>query len=386
VPTSDRPWSALPADLADVLRPELPALADEITDAVRGGVPAYARPIEGAFGAGLRVGVEAALAQFIEEVGGAPASGYREVYWQLGRGEWHSGRALEALLAAYRLGARVAWRRLSVVAQRAEVDPAVLLLLAESVFAYIDELSAVSAEGYAAAQSEAAGALERRRAHLVELLVREPPPDGAEVEAVARDAGVRLPRRLAVLAVAGEDADRRAGRISGALHTRVAEVTCVVVGDPDGPGRGAEIEAALDGAPAAIGPSVEWPDAAESYRRARAALALDGAAAGLRRAEDRSVELLLGGEPRLAADLAARRLRPLDQLGDGPRTRMTETLRAWLDHQGRVTDTAAALHIHPQTARYRLGKLRELLGEALDDPRARLELDLALRARQALTS
>jgi hypothetical protein len=377
----DRPWSELPGDLADVLRPELPGMTDEIIDAVRAGVPAYARPIEGSFGAGLRVGVEAALAQFIEEVGGAPQSGYREVYWQLGRGEWRSGRSLEALLGAYRLGARVAWRRLSGVAQRSGADGDVLSLLAESIFAYIDELSAVSAEGYAAAQSEAAGALERRRAHLVELLVREPPPDAAEIEAVARDAGVRLPRRVAVLAVTGDEAERRAGRISGALHARVGEVTCVVVGDPDAPGRPAEVEGALDGAAVAIGPSVEWPDAAESFRRARAALALAAAEPAVVRADERSVELLLDGEPRLAADLAARRLAPLDGLTDGPRARMTETLRAWLDHQGRVTDTAEALHIHPQTARYRLRKLRELLGDALEDPRARLELDLALRAR-----
>jgi DNA-binding PucR family transcriptional regulator len=42
---------------------------------------------------------------------------------------------------------------------------------------------------------------------------------------------------------------------------------------------------------------------------------------------------------------------------------------------------ARALEIHPQTARYRLARLRELVGDELDDPDARLELELALRAR-----
>jgi DNA-binding PucR family transcriptional regulator len=37
--------------------------------------------------------------------------------------------------------------------------------------------------------------------------------------------------------------------------------------------------------------------------------------------------------------------------------------------------------VHPQTVRYRLGRLRELLGPALDDPDARFELELVLRAR-----
>ncbi len=43
---------------------------------------------------------------------------------------------------------------------------------------------------------------------------------------------------------------------------------------------------------------------------------------------------------------------------------------------------ARALHLHPQTVRYRLTRLRELLGDALDDPDARFELELALTSRR----
>jgi DNA-binding PucR family transcriptional regulator len=42
---------------------------------------------------------------------------------------------------------------------------------------------------------------------------------------------------------------------------------------------------------------------------------------------------------------------------------------------------AAELHVHPQTVRYRLRKLRDLFGEALDDPEARFELETAVRVR-----
>lgn len=41
---------------------------------------------------------------------------------------------------------------------------------------------------------------------------------------------------------------------------------------------------------------------------------------------------------------------------------------------------AADLHVHPQTARYRIARLKELLGDDLDDPDARFDLELALRA------
>lgn len=59
---------------------------------------------------------------------------------------------------------------------------------------------------------------------------------------------------------------------------------------------------------------------------------------------------------------------------------MRATARAFVRHGGNAAEMARAMHVHPQTARYRVARLRELLGEQLDDPEARLELELALRA------
>ena len=55
---------------------------------------------------------------------------------------------MEALLAAYRIGARVSWRDLSRTAVEAGVEAEQLSRFAELVFAYIDELSAASAAGH----------------------------------------------------------------------------------------------------------------------------------------------------------------------------------------------------------------------------------------------
>src|SRR5205807_1859334 len=95
-----------------------------------------------------------------------------------------------------------------------------------------------------------------------------------------------------------------------------------------------------------------------------------------------AVVALPGEEP----GAVARRLgvEPLDGLADGHRQRLLETLEAWLDHQRRTPRVAAQLHVHPQTVRYRLGKLRELLGEELDRADARFELELALRVRKLI--
>ena len=167
----------------------------------------------------------------------------------------------------------------------------------------------------------------------------------------------------------------------------------LVVPDPEGPGARAQLEHAVRDAPAALGPAVAVSEARHSAQRARAALNLcermaadrgeQGATAGMFVAEDHLIDLLLATQPRLVADLVRRRLAPLDALPDTARERLTDTLAAWLDHLGEARPAAGALNVHVQTVRYRLGQLRELLGDALDDPDVRLELALALRARRA---
>ena len=61
-------------------------------------------------------------------------------------------------------------------------------------------------------------------------------------------------------------------------------------------------------------------------------------------------------------------LAPLAGLRPAAAEKLTETLAAWLRHQGRREEVAAALFVHPQTVRYRMGQLRELYGDRLTDP------------------
>ena len=389
-PLADRPWESLPPEVARALRPELPALADEIVRAVSEGVPDYARPLEGDFGRALRAGVEEALGQFVaavEDPESARQNG-RQTYVDLGRTEMRAGRSLDALLAAYRIGARAAWRRLVAAGERAGLPPATLYSLAEAIFAYIDELSADSIEGYAREQAAQAGALQRRRQRLATLLVEDPPAPPAAMEAAAADAGWPLPRALAALAVEGEEADRLAARLGPeALVAPLPSLTLVVLPDPAAPGRRRELAAALRGRRAALGPATGWHEAGLSFARAHRVLELvrEGAvetAGPLAVAEEHQLELVLGGDRRLANDLAERALAPLEGETELSRERLGSTLDAWLRHRGRTEEVARALHVHPQTVRYRLARLRELFGERLDAPDGRFELELALRARR----
>ncbi|WP_319435730.1 PucR family transcriptional regulator [Mycobacterium sp. RTGN5] len=81
---------------------------------------------------------------------------------------------------------------------------------------------------------------------------------------------------------------------------------------------------------------------------------------------------LVAAEARLV-DPRVRRLRETDPA-------LAETLRVYLDSFGDVTAAAAALHVHPNTVRYRVRRLEQVLSTSLGDPDVRLLLSLSLRA------
>ena len=377
--------SAVRTALVTALRDALPALGDEIIAAIRESVPEYARPLEGSFGRGVRAGVGEALTRFVDDIErpGADPRRWRAVYRNLGAGELRQGRTLEALLAAYRVGARVAWRGVAEAATKAGATTAELTALAEAIFAYIDEISAISAEGYAAEQAEAAGEAQRRREAVVRLLAE----GGGSPETIAQAAeaaGWTVPERAAAVIARERQAGALATRLGpGVLAASISEgLICAVVPDADAPGRCRELDAALRDGAAGIGPAVVPAEFATSEARARLALELleAGLIAGSpARAAEHLPTLIVNSDRVLLAEHARHELAPLAGETALSRERLLETLRAWIDHPGRPTEVARAVHIHPQTARYRLRRLRELLGD-IDDPERRFALALALRA------
>jgi len=384
-----QPWRGLPSEVADLIEPELPAITEEILGTIAREVPEYERPLEGRFGQGIRTGVNEALLQFLAlvrdpDAGREPG---REVYVQLGRGEQRVGRTLDSLQAAYRIGARVAWRRIAEVGRDAGLEPEPLTLLAEAIFAYIDELSADSVEGYAEAQAAVEDLRRRRRQELAILLLRDPPTAAADLAATAQSAGWQLPAKLAAIACADDDLGALAARLPAETLVTVLDGNgCVLLPDPEGPGRLDQLKRAASKALLALGPATEPSGAAKSWELAKALLLATRTGAvsgdGLLRAEDHLADLLLAGNPQLTSLLAARRLAPLEGLTKRAQERMRETAFAYVRHHGNAVAMAAELDVHPQTARYRIARLRELFCDDLDDPDVRFELELALRAQR----
>jgi hypothetical protein len=231
----------------------------------------------------------------------------------------------------------------------------------------------------------AAGEVERRRRRLARLLLADP-VDADAVRTAAADAGVELPATVAALVWEGGGRPLRPRLPAGALVSEedAGGGGTALIGDPEAPGALTRLERAAGETTAVLGPAVDTLAAGASARRAVSLLELarrgivDGS--GLTRADAHLAALATYGDPGALRDLAAARLRPLEEETPASRARLTETLRSWLDHQGEVGRVADELHVHPQTVRYRLGRLRELFTGALDDPAARFELALALRA------
>ena len=375
-----------------MLRPVVRDIVEAIIEGIPRDVPVYAMPMEGRFGQGVRQGVTIALNRFLDLPGTrlpALSEDGKWVYESLGRGEVRSGRSLESLLAAYRYGARVTFRAISRTIDVSQLPPDVLLALGESLFAYIDELSAASAQGYAQEQSERAGEQLRLRGELLEMILRGDSSDGGRG---APRRGRRLDpsrgRRRRPRAVPARR--RPAGRARARRASSPSEArTWSSSSRSSAASRGAATSSGrcADGVRSS-GPLVRGSRRASrctSPRRPARTASRPGRSSPHRDTapvwvEDHLAELVVHAEPLATDDLARTRLAPLDGLRPAVRERLTETLLSWLRHQGQRAPIADELFVHQQTVGYRVAQLKELFGDALEDPEVRFELELVLRA------
>ncbi len=381
----------LAPDAYDRLRQAIPAVADDAVTTIVREVPAYRAAFTGQLGQQITHAVQLALVNFLDLArrGGVqdpaePIAPSTAAAYELGRGEARSGRSMDALLAAYRIGGRVSWRGLSQVAVAAGMSASTLGAFAELVFAYIDALSGASITGHNDELMTAGRVRERYRERLAELLVAE--ADESELAEAAQRAEWSPPRTLtAVLLPEGQVRavlgllDDRTLALTPEDASREEPLSVLLVPNTTGADRD-RLLGLLEGRGATVGPERAWTRVAASLTRAR------HAHASLPRAERRVTldteqhlpELILGADPEAVADLRAIVLAPLAGQRPSSRARLEETLRSWLLHHGRRELVAADLYVHPQTVRYRMQQLRELYGDRLDNSEWLLRLTLAL--------
>lgn len=373
----------------------LPAMAERTVTAVTVEVPSYADAFSGHMGQIIENAVQTSLGAFLRLATRPEDTDHdRSLFpaingaYELGRGEARQGRSIDALLAAYRVGAQIAWQELSATAVAAGLPASTIARFAELVFAYIDRLSASSVSGHADELATTGRVRQRYLDRLTQdLLAGEP---AATLLTAAERAGWQPPDTLTAVVLPlnqtrglapqfGQSTLQLSEDLPGVEAPEALAV--LLVPDMAGAAR-RQLVSALADRRALVGPTRPWMQVRSSYRRALRARVLlsangsDGSAAI--DTDEHLAALVLGADLESLQDLRARVLAPLSDLPPSTADRLTETLRSWVLHQGRRDAVAADLFVHAQTVRYRMTQLRELYGDRLSDPRTVLELTIAL--------
>ncbi len=314
---------------------------------------------------------------------------------QLGILQARTAQSVDPVLAAYRIGARVAWDViLRAWRGHADANPEALVVTANYVFGALDEVAAQVTRTYVHAREQHLLRGMRARTRLLHSLISDTFDSELALQKQALAINFQLASGYVALVIKSEDGVepllREVQLPVGALADATDPHTMVVLWPSGRPRRDEEIQglvaelqrhrprirAGLGGEhPGLRGISrsyLEAQQAVELGRKLRPEAALhhhDAVAPYLVLAQnplvvERYVDHVLGGL--LRAD---------------SRGVLVETLEAVLT-TGTLKEAASALRLHRHTVLYRLEKLQELLGGDLTDPALRQRLQLALDLRK----
>ncbi|MEO3788283.1 helix-turn-helix domain-containing protein [Actinocorallia sp. B10E7] len=371
--------------------PSAPPVDARALDRLHRAAPAIARAaVEEAADAGrvpegLDHALQTAITQFLDPAR-HPETTALMLFHHLGAAAADHGMPLHDVDAAQQTAIGTAVQRLAEQALRLGVlaRPDEAGLLARRAFAYADRLKDAATAGYNEASRPDPDPAQRR---LITLLLRSS-PTRLQLKQAAEQAGWTLPRTIAV--VAFSPGPRRPAR--HLLPDVLAHPArgCLLVPDPDGPGRGAALERMLHAIPSALGPTVEPTRAAASLRLARHTLDLVATgvitASGPVPAMEHVPDLMIMNDPEPVRRLAERQLAPLAHHPPKKRAVHVQTLRTWFVCGFNTSATAERLHVHAQTVRYRIRQLELLFGPDLYDPDQSLNYMIALHAWTLMSS
>ena len=337
---------------------------------------------------------------------------------QLGILQARSSQSVEPVLAAYRIAARVAWEEiLRAWRGHPEGTPEAIMLVANYVFAALDQVAAEVTKTYLHAREQHMQRGTRAHARLFHALISDNFDSELELQrqALALNTTIAATAYIAVvckLVMGNRDGERGGQALAevaasfdlprGALlHTTDPSTLAVLwpadsAADAEGARQfvsqlqeqverragqlGAHVRAGIGGYhPGLHGISRSYLEAQQAFETGRK-LRPDAVMHG----HDEVIpHLVLAQNPRLAERFVAHSLGRLMDPKLRNRAQLMETLEAYLA-KGSVKDAAAALGLHRHTVLYRLEKLKELLGGDLDVPATRLRLQLALDLQKLL--
>src|SRR5437660_544682 len=337
---------------------------------------------------------------------------------QLGILQARSSQSVEPILAAYRIAARVAWDEiLRAWRGHPEATPEAIMLIANYVFAALDQVAAEVTKTYLHAREQHMQRGTRAHARLFHALISDNFDTELELQrqALALNTPLALTGYVALvckLVMGSRDGERGGQALAEVAESlEVRRGTLLLATDPSTlavlwPAEtvadvesarqfvtqlqdqvaqragqlGARVRAGIGGYHAGLhGVARSYLEAQQAFEAGRK-LRPDAVVHG----HDEVIpHLVLAQNPLLAERFVTHSLGRLMDPKVRNREQLLETLEAYLA-RGSVKEAAAALRLHRHTVLYRLEKLRELLGEDLDVPATRLRLQLALDLQKLL--
>lgn len=290
-----------------------------------------------------------------------------------------AGVPIEDIMAGFRVSISSIQDRLIELAEEHGVAGEDVVFLTRLLWQLSDAFSARAAAAYRQQGVALAVAEQRRRDEwLMALLAGTLDPAQLE-QGIAT---YRLGRETAYVPFCTgslDDAARERGLHALTEHFRDVGTAMLLPSDGQLVGILPEVPPGMPGLLVAVGPPASPEQLAASYGISRHVLA----AASLHSSEGVHTVEALGWRigvplaPELAALVRARYLEPLHASGAFG-SQVVEALRAYLEHDRSIPQTAASLHVHVNTLRYRLSRFEELTGRTLMRTDTLVELAWAL--------
>ncbi|MEO3782719.1 helix-turn-helix domain-containing protein [Actinocorallia sp. B10E7] len=382
--TSGEETAAVMRRVASRLLERVPELAGRLLAELRSTEDAYRRVPEHEhrrdLERGFRTGISAMLQPWSERRDLAVAT-------ETAAKRAEQGVPLDSLLRGYRLATQITWEAMVDVLMADHPGEATALLRgAERIWQGVDRQAVVAADSYRRRENELRSRNTERAQALLDALL-----EGRADTTVVRDAAAALevPQfgRYLVVAIRPEpsrpkEADRpaEAGGLRLLWRARPdCDLVVVWLADRDPEEALRAVEPLLAGG-AGVSPVAEGlPELCEARRHAMVALRTCRGAETVH-LDDRLPAALAASQPDLAERLVEVVLRPILDLDPPERETLLITLTRWLDCDGSVARTAAALYCHRNTVFNRIRRIETLTGRSPDRPREVLELALALDA------
>ncbi|QNS02821.1 PucR family transcriptional regulator [Streptomyces xanthii] len=385
--------AALPAELVAWAGRQLPGLTDAVCARVRERIDLYRRD-DVVPAADLHRSVDVNLRFVVRGLADPDHTPDLAAPSETGRRRAHQRAPLPEVLRCYRIACAMLWD-LMLGHVRAEGDARTLDALVDAsstLWRLSDEHALALTEAYRAATAELLTAQQRRRSALVEALFTGQlvldsgawevgkllglPLDtdlvvvAAENSGLAEESLIGVERRLAEIGVVS------AWQLTPTLQTGVVALRVEQ--------HAAALKTLRDAATARTGVSPAYRSLSDTPRAlhlARSALAgVPVGTAEVRSFSGSPLAALIAYDPDEGRRLAREVLGPVLELPAEDRDPLLRTLEVFVEQSGSADEAARLLHCHPNTVRYRLGRIRELTGRSLGDPRALAELVTAVDA------